>query len=140
MPTCWTVCSARWPADATATLAGVGLKDLTRRLRATVDELDDERMQGRFASLDVTRMADLEPRVHATVAGEITRTRMAPRSGVPSYEITISDGTGQAVAVFTGRRHVAGMELHRALAIEGVARAERGRLVMLNPAYTLLAR
>ena len=25
MPTCWTVCSARWPADATATLAGVGL-------------------------------------------------------------------------------------------------------------------
>lgn len=140
MPTCWTVCSARWPADATATLAGVGLKDLTRRLRATVDELDDERMQSRFAALHVTRLADLQPRVHATVAGEITRSRLAPRSGVPSFEITISDGTGQAVAVFTGRRHVAGMELHRALTIEGVARAERGRLVMLNPAYALLPR
>ena len=48
--------------------------------------------------------------------------------------------TGSAVAVFTGRRYVAGMEHNRAVLLEGVARSERGRLVMLNPAYTLLPR
>ena len=63
---------------------------------------------------------------------------LAPGHGIHHQPISVH--VVEIVAVFTGRRHVAGMELHRALAIEGVARAERGRLVMLNPAYTLLAR
>jgi hypothetical protein len=42
------------------------------------------------------------------------------------------------VAVFTGRRYVAGLEHNRAVVLEGVARSERGRLVLMNPAYTLL--
>lgn len=118
----------------------MGLRDLSKRLRATVEELDDERLQERFAGLGLTPMADLVARVPARVGGEVSRTRIAPRSGIHAFEITISDGTGSAVAVFTGRRHVAGLEHHRAVVIEGVAHAERGRLVMLNPAYTILPR
>ena len=116
----------------------MGLKDLAKRLRATVDQIDDERMQDRFSGLGLTSIGELAARTPARVGGEVTRTRIAPRSGVPAFEISISDGTGTAVAVFTGRRHVAGLEHHRAVVIEGVARSERGRLVMLNPAYTLL--
>ena len=116
----------------------MGIRDLAKRLTATVEEIDDERLQERFSGLGLTSIGALEPRVPARVGGEVTRTRIAPRSGVPAFEITISDGTGSAVAVFTGRRHVAGLEHHRAVVVEGVARAERGRLVMLNPAYTLL--
>lgn len=116
----------------------MGLRDLAKRLRASIDELDDERLQDRFSGLGLTTMGELEARTPARVGGEVTRTRIAPRSGVPAYEITISDGTGSVVAVFTGRRSVAGLEHHRAVLVEGVARAERGRLVMLNPAYTLL--
>ena len=116
----------------------MGLRDLVKRLNATVDELDDERLQDRFSGLQLTALGELEARVPARIGGEITRTRIAPRSGVAAFEITVSDGTGTAVAVFTGRRYVAGLEHNRALVLEGVARAERGRLVMLNPAYTLL--
>jgi hypothetical protein len=116
----------------------MGLRDLVKRLNATVDELDDERLQDRFSGLQLTALGELAARVPARIGGEITRTRIAPRSGVAAFEITVSDGTGTAVAVFTGRRYVAGLEHNRAIVLEGVARAERGRLVMLNPAYTLL--
>lgn len=116
----------------------MGLRDLKKRLTATVEELDDERLQDRFAGLSLTTLGDLQARVPARIGGEVTRTRIAPRSGVPAFEITVADGTGSAVAVFTGRRYVAGLEHNRAVVLEGVARSERGRLVMLNPAYTLL--
>ena len=104
---------------------------------------------GRKVETDMGRFAQgIEQRLTATddrhalalekLGGEITRMRVAPRSGVQAFEVTIDDGTGTAVAVFTGRRHLAGVEHNRAVVLEGVARAERGRLMMLNPAYTLL--
>ena len=49
----------------------------------------------------------------------------------------MSDGTGEATAVFTGRRHIGGIEHGRGMLLEGVAHRERGRLIVLNPAYTL---
>lgn len=116
----------------------MGLRDLAKRLRTTVDELDDRRLQDRFSGLGLISIAELTPRTPVRVGGEITRMRVAPRSGVPAFEITVDDGTGTAVAVFTGRRHLAGVEHNRAVVLEGVARVERGRLMMLNPAYTLL--
>ncbi len=118
----------------------MGLRDLAKRLTTTVAELDDERLQDRFSGLQLTQLGDLLPRIPARIGGEITRTRIAPRSGVAAFEITVADGSGTAVAVFTGRRYVAGLEHNRAVLLEGVARSERGRLVMLNPAYTLLPR
>lgn len=124
----------------TVSIGFMGLRDIAKRLKVSVEEIDDERLQGRFAALDTSNIGDIAPRTHVRIGGEVTRTRIAPRSGVPAFEITVSDGTGSAVAVFTGRRHVAGIEHHRALVLEGVPRAERGRLVMLNPAYTLLPR
>jgi hypothetical protein len=53
--------------------------------------------------------------------------------------VTISDGTGKAVAVFSGRKHLAGLEPGHGILIEGVARKEGRRTILLNPAYTLLA-
>lgn len=116
----------------------MGLRDLAKRLRTTVDELDDRRLQDRFSGLGLISIGEMTPRTPVRVGGEITRMRVAPRSGVPAFEITVDDGTGTAVAVFTGRRHLAGVEHNRAVVLEGVARVERGRLMMLNPAYTLL--
>ena len=117
----------------------MGIRDLAKRLSTSVEELEQERLQDRFAGLDITPIADVQPRHPVHVAGEVVRTRLTPRSGVQTYEITVSDGTGSIVALFTGRRHVAGLEHHRGVVLDGVPRPERGRLVMLNPAYTLLA-
>jgi hypothetical protein len=70
--------------------------------------------------------------------GEITASRVVPRAGGPSLEVTINDGTGEVLAVFTGRRQVAGLDLGRAVTIEGVTREEEGRRILVNPIYTLL--
>ena len=116
----------------------MGLRDLKKRLTASVRELDDQRLQDRFHGLDITAMADLQCRLPVRVGGEITRMRTMPRSGVAAVEVTVSDGTGSAVAVFTGRRQLGGVEHNRAIVLEGVAHDEHGKRVLLNPAYTLL--
>jgi hypothetical protein len=117
----------------------MGLRDLGKRLTASVEQLDDERLQERFAGLQISRIVDVEPRQPMRVGGEVQRVKLTPRSGsTPTFEITISDGSGEMVAVFTGRRSLAGIEHDRAIILEGVARRERGRTIVLNPAYTLL--
>ena len=117
----------------------MGLRDLTKRLQTSPEQLESQRLRDRCAKLDVITIEQLECRVSARVAGEVKRIMVAPRKGIPALEVVLSDGTGDAVAVFTGRRHIAGLEHGRAVIIEGVAHQERGRPVMLNPAYTLIA-
>lgn len=117
----------------------MGIRDLAQRLRSKPDILDAERLRGRFRDLNLMPIAELHCRAVSRVGGEIKRIRVAPRKGVPAIEIVISDGTGDAVAVFTGRRHIAGIEHGRAVIIEGVPHDEQGRRVMLNPSYTLIS-
>ncbi len=117
----------------------MGLRDLKRRLTATVDELDAERLLGRYQGLGLTPIAEARMREPVRLAGEVARLRMVPRSDAPSLEVTLSDGTGEAVAVFLGRRSLGGVTHGRGMVITGVAHLERGRRVILNPSYTLLA-
>lgn len=116
----------------------MGLKDLRRKLSTTIDELDDRRLHERFHGLGLTEIGSIVPRTPTRVGGEVNRTRLQPRSGVPAVEITVSDGTGNLVALFTGRRRVTGLEQGRSLLLEGVPFQEHGRMMLLNPAYTLL--
>lgn len=116
----------------------MGLRDLKSRLRATVAQLDEHRLQERFVGLDITPMAQMPSRTAVRVGGEITRMRTRPRSGVAAFEVTVSDGTGSAVAVFTGRRQLGGVHHGRGILLEGVAHPDHGRQVLMNPAYTLL--
>jgi hypothetical protein len=53
-------------------------------------------------------------------------------------EIIINDGTAEATVIFSGRPAVRGIGHSRCVVVEGVAFEERGRLVFLNPSYTLL--
>ncbi len=117
----------------------MGLRDLARRLKADPNELDQERLQHRCSELGTTAIDAMPSRRQTRVGGEVIRMRVAPRSGVPALEIVLSDGTGTAVAIFTGRRAIAGLEHGRMVIIEGVPRDESGRRVILNPAYTLIA-
>ncbi len=117
----------------------MGLRDLAHRRKSQPEQLDAARLQGRFRDLELMPIAQLQCRATSRVGGEIKRIRVAPRKGIPAIEIVISDGTGDAIAVFTGRRHIPGIEHGRAVIIEGVAHDERGRLVMLNPSYTLIS-
>lgn len=118
----------------------MGLKDLVRGWNTTVEDLEHERLATRFepVKLGSADLGDCPLRCRVRVVGEVTGMRVVPRSGSPSLEVTVDDGTGCAVAVFTGRRAIRGLDPGRGVALEGVVRRERSRLTMVNPAYTLL--
>jgi RecG-like helicase len=117
----------------------VSLKDLRKRLSASVEELDESRLHDRFDAVDGTPIAEVEPRTHVVVAGEVKSVQVVPRAGSPWLEVTISDGTGKATAVFSGRRRIAGIDVGRGLVLEGVAGLRGSRVQLMNPVYTLLA-
>ena len=119
-------------------VAGVGLKELRKRLSSSTDEIDLVRLQDRFCDLDCTRIVDATPRSRVVISGEVKAIQVVPRAGSPSLEVTVGDGTGKAVAIFTGRRRIGGIEPGRAVLLEGMAGRQGGRLQLLNPAYTLL--
>ena len=116
----------------------MGFRDIGKRLKASVEELDNARLQGRFVGKELTPIDERPLRTPIRVGGEVTRMRITPRSGTPALEVVVCDGTGDLVVVFTGRRTVGGMGNGRGVLFEGVAHQERGRPVLLNPAYTLL--
>jgi len=113
------------------------MKNLRKRLSTTVDELDSTRLQKGYAAEGVCKIGDAPLREPITLAGEVKETRVVPRADVPSLEVTIGDGTGRAIVVFTGRRKLPGLKLGGGLRVEGVGRLERNRLTLLNPSYTL---
>ena len=97
------------------------------------------RLRNRLAPLDLVPIAEVPARQVRRLGGEVKRIGCTPRQGVPAVEIVVSDGTGDAVAVFTGRRQIGGIHHGGVMVIEGIVREERGRKVLLNPAYTLIA-
>ena len=116
----------------------MAFRDMKRRMTASLQELDAARLQDRYVGLGLTPIGEAPTRVPIRVGGEVKRLLMAPRAGSPTLEVVVSDGTGEAVAVFTGRRRIGGVDHGRGMLLEGVAHHEHGRLVVLNPAYTLL--
>lgn len=116
----------------------MGIRDAFKRLGSSQQELEVERLQSKFGSVPCTQISSCQARESLRVGGEVKRMRTVPRSGAPSFEVVISDGTADLVAVFTGRRQIGGITHGRSVILEGVAHTEKGRLVLLNPAYTLL--
>ena len=116
------------------------LRRLVKNLRTSTDDLHRAELTGRFDAghHDTIPIATAPPRTRIRIAGEVARLRVVPRAGSPSLEATIDDGTGRAIVIFTGRRAIAGLDPGRGVVLEGTARAERNRLVLMNPAYTLL--
>ena len=116
----------------------MGLRDAFNSKVKPVRELDADRLVDRFADLRLQPLGELEARDRTKVCGEVKRMTIKPRSGIPSTEIVINDGTGDATVIFSGRRHVAGIEHGHCIVIEGVAYADANRLIFLNPKYSLL--
>jgi hypothetical protein len=65
--------------------------------------------------------------------------RVQPRAGVPSLECTIADGTGQLMAVFQGRRRVAGIEPGARVVVEGMVATRGHSAGMVNPLYWIIS-
>jgi hypothetical protein len=111
---------------------------LKKRFASTTAEIDQVRLQDRFCDVDCSKIDVAPSRERVVISGEVQAIQVVPRAGSPWLEVTVGDGTGKAVAVFTGRRRIGGIEPGRALILEGVAGTAHGRLQLMNPAYTLL--
>ena len=80
-------------------------------------------------------------RQRVRVRGKVRSLRVQPwEGGVATLECTIVDDTGGLVVIFMGRRRIGGVSLGAAMEIEGMVIENRGRLAVMNPAYTLLPR
>ncbi|HUF85272.1 MAG TPA: OB-fold nucleic acid binding domain-containing protein [Acidimicrobiia bacterium] len=117
----------------------MALKKVVERLTKPIEELDRQKLEAFCAQLGVTTISEVTPRTQARVAGEVRSVMIVPRAGAPALEVTVSDGRGSVTAVFLGRRKIAGISPGRKVVLEGVTRADGGRLVVYNPRYQLLA-
>ena len=80
-------------------------------------------------------------RERVRVTGRVRALRVQPwQGGVATLECTLVDETGGIVAIFMGRRRIAGIELGARLEVEGMVLESRGKLALMNPPYTLLTR
>ena len=116
----------------------MGIRSFGKRLTADNLEIDSERLCERFKEYDFVNIADSQSRTRTKLAGEIKRMRIKPRSGVPAVELVINDGTGEATVIFSGRRNIPGVDHGKCIMVDCVPHRDGGRVVILNPAYTLL--
>ncbi|MBN2624347.1 MAG: amino acid permease [Acidimicrobiales bacterium] len=86
----------------------------------------------------VTPVGEVRWRDHVRVKGTVRSIRVAPQRDVPTLECVIDDGTGTLLAVFLGRRELAGVKVGSRLELTGTAGVHQNRLAILNPSYRLL--
>ncbi len=119
----------------------MAFRKLLQRLTTSDADLDRERLRQFCHDVPgVTPIADAKPREEVTVAGEISSMRIVPRAGTPSLEVTVKDGSGSLVVVWTGRRHIPGVAPGKRLVLSGRGSPQgaAARLTVFNPRYELL--
>jgi hypothetical protein len=112
------------------------------RLQKTTRALDQEKLREFCeAHTEATPIAAIKPRADVIIVGQIASLRIVPRSdGSQWLEATVTDGTGTAVAMWTGRRRIAGVNPGQHISIHGRGSPSGpgNRLLLMNPAYELL--
>jgi hypothetical protein len=120
----------------------MALKKMFQRLTASVSDLDRESLRTFCSTVPGTMsIGDVKARDEVKVAGEISSVRIVPRiDGSPWLEATLTDGTGSLVAMWTGRKRIAGIRPGQRLVLigRGSPKGPGGRLVIYNPRYELL--
>jgi RecG-like helicase len=109
-----------------------------RRWLDRLTESDETRLAAEFRhwaeSIPGTKLiADAPKRETVKIAGVINRITVLPVGGHESLEALITDGTGEAVVVFMGRRGIGGFSLGTRVVVEGVLGEQHGELRMINP-------
>src|SRR5438067_13771025 len=79
------------------------------------------------------RIADAPMRQRVKIAGVIRRLTVFPMKDNESLEAVVSDGTGEVVIRFMGRRAIGGLGLGTRVVVEGVLGDAKGTIQMMNP-------
>lgn len=90
----------------------------------------------RWGGRPVARTVDgAGARQRVVLAGTVVSVARRCPAGAPTLEAVLDDGTGRILLRWLGRDHVPGVRTGARLAARGTVLEERGRLVVLNPAY-----
>ncbi|CAI7977849.1 MULTISPECIES: OB-fold nucleic acid binding domain-containing protein [Frankiaceae] len=108
------------------------------RLTADNQELEDEELRQASVAVGADPMHACRDREEACVAGSIRSVTVRARSGAPSLEVDLYDGSGTVTLVFLGRKHIAGIEAGRSVKASGRVVVRDERTTMFNPRYELL--
>ncbi len=101
-------------------------------------ETDEARLAGEVREwaddvAGAVRIADAPLRERVKIAGVIRRMTVFPMKDGESLEAKISDGTGEVVVKFMGRRAIGGLRLGSKVVVEGVLGEQHGSVMMINP-------
>jgi amino acid transporter len=107
--------------------------DLAPIKLAEIDLALAERAEG------TVRIADVETRRRAKVAGRVRSMRVLPARDTQNLECVVTDDTGDLVITFTGRSSVPGIIQGTRLIAEAMVADRDGVLLMTNPEYELVA-
>ena len=109
-----------------------------RRLLGRLTESDEERLAAEIRDWAETvpgsvRIVDAPLRQRVKIAGVIRRLTVFPMKDNESLEALVSDGTGEVIVQFMGRRAIGGLGLGTRVVVEGVLGEQRGAVRMINP-------
>jgi RecG-like helicase len=109
-----------------------------RRFLQRLTESDETRLAAEIREWAETvpgsvRIADAPHRTHVRIAGVIRRLTVFPMQDNESLEAVVSDGTGDVIVRFMGRRAIGGLGLGTRVVVEGVLGESRGQVQMMNP-------
>jgi RecG-like helicase len=85
------------------------------------------------------RIGEAHQRQRVKIAGVIRRLTVFPMQDDESLEVVVSDGTGEVLVQFMGRRAIRGLTLGTRVVVEGVLGEQHGRTYMMNPRLELTA-
>lgn len=113
---------------------------LIRRLFGRLAQSDEARHQEEVRGWadempETTRIEVCPERGTVRIAGVVRRLTLRPLEGEVSLSAVVDDGTGECVALWTGRDHIPGLRLGTRVVLEGVIAPGRGNRQIVNPRY-----
>ncbi|QPK82210.1 DNA-binding protein [Schaalia sp. ZJ405] len=102
-----------------------------------IDEAEDE--DRTRSSRGTTAIRQVRDRQHATLFGSVLSMTYPPAGSTLSLAATLYDGTGSIELRWPGRRDIPGLSVGAHLEVEGTAGFQGDHLVIINPAYRIIA-
>jgi hypothetical protein len=117
--------------------SGSPLHRLVRRLIASTEELEADRLQRDSARSGCAPCAQVRRGQMVTLSGRLHTVVYTPRTNLPTLEAELYDGSGTVTLVWLGRRRIAGVEPGRELTVRGRIALRDDRKIIYNPHYEL---
>lgn len=114
------------------------LQRALRRLAQSNADLESADLQKAVAVEGAVPISRCQDRQVVDLTGTISSVIITPRSGHPSLEVELRDGSGTATLVWLGRRSIPGIDAGRMIKVSGRISCRDGRRLIYNPRYELL--